>query len=182
MSSLAKGKFEGSKPPSASIQLEKVVRWKDVKDLVFQAIQYGSPSDFEAKRLAQMSLSLLGERQARSPSLNLSFYSTVCNSLEFLTDDEIRRLALQCITRCTDKEENCDNIVSIAQKVGAINTRYFDYKYRGKPYLPKKVLSVVDQEVAVANVVGSASENLVDDSESGVFDISKSLGYIPYMD
>lgn len=168
-----------TRPPLTTFTLEKTVRWKDVKDLVFQAIEYGSPSDFEAKKLAQLSLDLLGRKQQKS-SVNLSFYSAMCGGLDHLSDDELRRLALQCITRCTNNESNCHNITSIAQKVGVINSRYFDFMYRGKPYLPKKDVGLVEQELAVVGMTEEKVEGMTDNSESGVFDISKSLGYLPY--
>ena len=174
---------EGSlkRQPFTTVTVEKSIRWRDVKDLVYKAIEYGAPTDFESKKLAQMSLKLLGEKQSKT-GLNLSFYSAVIQSLDYLSDDELRKLALKCIAKCTDSEENCHNITPIAQKVGAINTRYFDFKYRGKPYIIKKPLSVAEQEVAVANLRMADSEEFVDETPDGVFDISKALGYVPYID
>ena len=175
------GNSRSKRPPFTTVTVEKSIRWRDVKDLVFEAIEYGAPTDFEAKKLAQISLKLLGEKQSKA-SVNLSFYSAVAQSLDFLSDDELRRLALRCINKCTDSEENCHNITSIAQKVGAINTRYFDFKYRGKPYITKKPLTIAEQEVAVANLSGVNSDEIVDETSDRVFDISKALGYVPYQD
>lgn len=171
-------KGKATKPPFSTLTIERSISWRDVKDLVFRAIDYGSPTDFEAKKLARASIDLLARKQAKS-SLNLNMYQTIVGSLEHLTDDEIRRLALQCISRCTDSEENSGNIVSIAKKVGAIHTRYFDYKYRGKPYIIKKPLSVAEQEIATATVTGATVEDMVDDTD-GVFDIAAALGTLPY--
>lgn len=176
----------GDKPPFTVITSRTQLKWKDVKGLVFEVLDYGNVTDWEAKKLAQKSVLLLGRKQQTS-KMNLSFYSTLVSSLDFLSDDELRRLAIQCITRCTDKEENSHNITSIAHKVSVINTRYFDYKYRGKPYLPQKSVTQTEQELAMANLSrtgaqGEGDDNPTDESLDGVFDISKSLGYIPFSD
>jgi hypothetical protein len=164
------------KPPFTTVQSQITIRWKDIKGLVFQTLDFGNVSDWEAKKLAQKSLLLLGKKQETS-KMNLSFYSTMVSALGFLSDDELRRLALQCISKCTNSEDNCENITSIAHKVSVINSRYFDYKYRGKPYLQSKPVSIVDQELANAQLSSG-----VEDEVDGVFDIAQSLGYIPFSD
>lgn len=172
-----------AKTPFSTITLNAQIRWKDVRNLVFEVIEYGNISEWDVKKLAQKSLLLLGKKQEKS-KMNLSYYSTVISSLDFLSDDEIRRLALQCISRCTDSVDNCHNITSIAQKVGVINTRYFDYKFRGKPYSPNKPTTTTEKDVGVVGLgkVEAEVDGMDTESVDGVFDISKALGYIPFSD
>ena len=82
------------RPPFTTVTVEKSIRWRDVKDLVFEAIEYGAPTDFEAKKLAQISLKLLGEKQSKA-SVNLSFYSAVAQHCVALTNaPTVRRIAI----------------------------------------------------------------------------------------
>lgn len=172
------------KPPSTIIYTEKTLRWKDVRDLVFESIEYGVPSEFDSKKLAKVSFKLLAKKQEKS-KLNLSFYSILYGALDNLTDDELRKLALHCISKCTDNEMNCQNIVPIANKVGVIHKRYFDYMYRGKPYNTYEKITKTEEDLAKAEMrlmedSIDLSEHNYDDHET--FDIGKALGYVPFQD
>lgn len=164
--------------PKITISVEKDLRWRDVKDMVFESIEQGVPSDFESKKLAQLSIKLLAEKQGSS-QLNLSFYPVVRSTLEHLTPDELRKIAIQCIVKCTETEETGENIVPIANKVGVIYGRYFDYRYKGKPYVVSKQSDFVEEEVGVSRLPrdGDLDENQLEEGQ--VYDIMGALGHIP---
>lgn len=164
--------------PKITISVEKDLRWRDVKDMVFDSIEQGVPSDFESKKLAQLSIKLLAEKQGRS-QLNLSFYPVVRSTLEHLTPDELRKIAIQCIVKCTETEETSENIVPIANKVGVIYGRFFDYRYKGKPYVVSKQADLLEEEVGVVNLPkdGDLEENQLEEDEQ--YDIMGALGHIP---
>lgn len=164
--------------PKLTISMERDIRWRDVKDMVFESIENGVPSDFESKKLAQLSVKLLAEKQGSS-QLNLSFYPVVRGCLDHLSPDELRKIAIQCIIKCTDSEENCENIIPIANKVGVIYNRYFDYRYKGKPYNTSPKVDLVEEELGMVNLPkgGELGSNYLEDDE--VFDIEAALGHLP---
>lgn len=164
--------------PKITISIEKDLRWRDVKDMVFESIEQGVPSDFESKKLAQLSIKLLAEKQGSS-QLNLSFYPIVRSTLEYLTPDELRKIAIQCIVKCTENVETSENIVPIANKVGVIYGRYFDARYKGKPYIVSKQADFVEEEVGVSRLPrdGDLEDHQLEEDQ--VYDIMGALGHIP---